>query len=144
MGARGGLLASAHSARARVLLLKSIEDVLHPRTEHTASAWPHCSYGPLPSQPARPHPATRSTPPLTRPAPLPACPPIRPPPPSARSGLEASGLRQLRELRDALLPDWRPPRLELSRSNNNLGVIYFAVCLTLGIVIPALRRSRIL
>ncbi len=43
-----------------------------------------------------------------------------------------------------MLPEWRAPTLELNRSNNNLGVVYFAVCLTLGIVIPALRRSRIL
>lgn len=59
-------------------------------------------------------------------------------------GLERSGLPELRALRDSLLPEWRPPSLELNRSNNNLGVVYFAVCLTLGIVIPALRRSRIL
>ncbi|PNW70940.1 hypothetical protein CHLRE_17g739752v5 [Chlamydomonas reinhardtii] len=61
-----------------------------------------------------------------------------------RWGLERSGLPELRALRDSLLPEWRPPSLELNRSNNNLGVVYFAVCLTLGIVIPALRRSRIL
>ncbi|KAG2425539.1 hypothetical protein HXX76_013583 [Chlamydomonas incerta] len=61
-----------------------------------------------------------------------------------RWGLERSGLPELRAARDALLPEWRPPTLELNRSNNNLGVVYFAVCLTLGIVIPALRRSRIL
>ncbi|GLC38755.1 hypothetical protein PLESTM_000772200 [Pleodorina starrii] len=59
-------------------------------------------------------------------------------------GLDRSGLHELRGLRDALLPEWRPAPLELNRSNNNLGVIYFAVCLTLGIVVPALRRSRIL
>ncbi|GLI60691.1 hypothetical protein VaNZ11_002895 [Volvox africanus] len=59
-------------------------------------------------------------------------------------GLDHSGLHELRQLRDRLLPGWKPPTLRLNRSNNNLGVVYFAVCLTLGIVIPALRRSRIL
>ncbi|KAG2490077.1 hypothetical protein HYH03_011542 [Edaphochlamys debaryana] len=59
-------------------------------------------------------------------------------------GVERSGLQELRLLRDRLIPAWRPPPLTLTRNNNNLGVVYFAVCLTLGIVIPALRRSRIL
>ncbi len=61
-----------------------------------------------------------------------------------RWAVDHSGLHQLRLLRDRILPKWEPPAIQLTRKNNNLGVVYFAVCLTLGIVIPALRRSRIL
>lgn len=65
-----------------------------------------------------------------------------------RWGLEHCGLLELKQGRDALLQSLFPPAPVKpgagSGATNNLGVVYFLVCLTLGIVVPAMRRSRIL
>ena len=64
-----------------------------------------------------------------------------------RWAIDNSGLFELKLLRDqvlqAVLPQ-APPREATGSATNNLGVVYFLVCLTLGIVVPAMRRSRIL
>ena len=70
---------------------------------------------------------------------------LRPPPPPPCSwALDHSGLHELRALRDRLMPTWEAPKVPLGGQQGNLGVLYFAVCITLGVVVPALRRSRIL
>mmetsp|Transcript_38914 Transcript_38914/g.86553 ORF Transcript_38914/g.86553 Transcript_38914/m.86553 type:complete len:1002 (+) Transcript_38914:196-3201(+) len=63
-----------------------------------------------------------------------------------RHGIEESGIFELKALRDRLWfiagPDL--PRFEWTFDPNNAGPLYFLICLTLGVVVPALRRAKIL
>eukprot|EP00197_Chlamydomonas_leiostraca_P008695 CAMPEP_0202859898 /NCGR_PEP_ID=MMETSP1391-20130828/1827_1 /ASSEMBLY_ACC=CAM_ASM_000867 /TAXON_ID=1034604 /ORGANISM="Chlamydomonas leiostraca, Strain SAG 11-49" /LENGTH=1006 /DNA_ID=CAMNT_0049538999 /DNA_START=339 /DNA_END=3359 /DNA_ORIENTATION=- len=63
-----------------------------------------------------------------------------------RRGIAESGITDLKFLRERLMfqvgPE--PVQLNLYFDPNNAGPLYFLVCLTLGIVIPALRRNKIL
>lgn len=65
-----------------------------------------------------------------------------------RWGLDHCGLVELKDVRDqvlsAIIPEQPPRAPSGGAATNNLGVVYFLVCLTLGIVVPAMRRSRIL
>lgn len=55
---------------------------------------------------------------------------------------------ELKQARDSVLAALFPEQLvkpsAAGGATNNVGVVYFLVCLTLGIVVPAMRRSRIL
>lgn len=60
---------------------------------------------------------------------------------AARVALDRSGLHQLRMLRDEVIFRLLPPspNVYFAWNPNNAGPLYFLVCLTLGVVVPALR-----
>jgi len=63
-----------------------------------------------------------------------------------KTGIESSGILELKTWRDRIMFQIGPDPVEINMhfDPNNAGPLYFVVCLTLGIVIPALRRNRIL
>jgi hypothetical protein len=64
----------------------------------------------------------------------------------ARDSINGCGIMELKELRERLwfLHGPELPRVDLSWDPNNAGPVYFLICLTLGIVVPAMRRAKIL
>ena len=64
----------------------------------------------------------------------------------ARNSINSSGITELKEMREQawflMGPDL--PRIDLNWDPSNAGPLYFLVCLTLGIVVPAMRRAKIL
>jgi ATPase family associated with various cellular activities (AAA) len=67
-------------------------------------------------------------------------------PQTIRTAVTGSGLQELRGIRDALAFKLLPPLpvVPFAWNPNNAGPLYFLVVLTAGVVIPSLRRSRIL
>ncbi|KAI8471066.1 MAG: P-loop containing nucleoside triphosphate hydrolase protein [Monoraphidium minutum] len=65
---------------------------------------------------------------------------------AVRWAVDASGINELRLLRDELAFATLPPlpNVYFAWNPNNAGPLYFLVCLTLGVVVPALRRARVL
>ncbi|KIY93312.1 hypothetical protein MNEG_14650 [Monoraphidium neglectum] len=60
---------------------------------------------------------------------------------SVRWAVDASGIIDLRRLRDEIIFATLPPlpNIYFAWNPNNSGPLYFLVCLTLGVVVPALR-----
>jgi len=65
---------------------------------------------------------------------------------AARWALQESGITELKLLRDMISFSVLPPMptFYFAWNPNNTGPLYFLICLTAGVVIPSLRRSRIL
>ncbi|KAF5832521.1 hypothetical protein DUNSADRAFT_11559 [Dunaliella salina] len=61
-------------------------------------------------------------------------------------GIDSTGIFDARMMRDRLMSMYgpEPVQFNIQFDPNNAGPLYFFVCLTLGIIIPALRRNRIL
>ncbi|GAX79863.1 hypothetical protein CEUSTIGMA_g7303.t1 [Chlamydomonas eustigma] len=64
----------------------------------------------------------------------------------ARQAVDNSGILDLKQLRERVvfLAGLDLPRFRFDFDPNNAGPLYFLICLTLGIVVPAMRRSKIL
>ncbi|WIA36901.1 hypothetical protein OEZ86_008147 [Tetradesmus obliquus] len=65
---------------------------------------------------------------------------------AVRSAINASGIVELKGFRDSVIFRYVPPlpAIPFAWNPNNTGPLYFLVVLTAGVVIPSLRRSRIL
>eukprot|EP00798_Chlamydomonas_sp_ICE-L_P010872 gene10872-16994_t len=63
-----------------------------------------------------------------------------------RHGIDESGILEAKLFRNEMWNVFGPtlPRFEWTFDPNNAGPLYFLACLTLGVVIPAMRRSNIL